>query len=231
MLITIHVSVDPSRGQQQVVTTWQDLKDVLRASAERQEKGGAGWSPAAFSGPRLKANAVSVSAFVADLDDITTEQLFDLQSSLAAAGTAYAIHSTFTKGRYRLVIPLASAVSADDWHRWAWRACVDKIGLPVDESCKDASRFYYLPQHAEGDSPEFFEGGGHPLDIGAPPVAERKPAPPPEHVDVAAMLADQAPVFDMEALREATKRLDADKREALAPILEHTALADRKSVV
>lgn len=216
-----------------VSVTWAELLTVLSDSRETTEKAGPGWSPAQFNPPhRMKENAESIHALVADLDECSGEQLRDLAHLLEP--WTYAIHSTFTPGRYRLVMPLARPVPAKDWHEWVWWACMGWLKVDADTSCRDASRFYFLPQHAPGNAPECYEGEGQWLDALALPRNEAPertrtlPAPEPiseeEHERFLASLSD-AEIFDLEQLKELTRKLPSDKRKQLEPLLHMRALA------
>lgn len=98
------------------------------------------WSPATFRDHRrAAANVESLSALVLDYDGdfdpadiMTTWQAYE-----------HVLHSTFTPGSYRVVIPYDRAVTPEE-HRiiWAWAKARDPR---IDGACKDASRMYFIP--------------------------------------------------------------------------------------
>ena len=104
-------------------------------------KDGPLWSPARFNGARAKANVVSVCALVLDYDygDLDAE-------GVVARWEKYehVIHSTYTPGRWRVVLPYAAPITPAEHDRiYAW-ALAREVGY-LDGSTSDASRIFYLP--------------------------------------------------------------------------------------
>ena len=89
---------------QSVDVDWETLLKELQTHETRTTKDGNAWSPARFEGTRSNDNARAVSLGVFDLDDCSDEVLAQLGERLAPY--TYALHSTFTAGCYRLVLPL-----------------------------------------------------------------------------------------------------------------------------
>lgn len=126
----------------------------------RQQKSGTAWSPARFSGLRSKENARAVSLLVYDLDhsnptDLasgppTQAQLEAMATALDAANIACIAHESWTLGRWRLIIPLASDVPV---HEFAslWASVRDRYLIPADLSATDPSRLYFTPSHPPGE--------------------------------------------------------------------------------
>lgn len=107
-----------------------------------------GWSPAAFDPPRRSASNVRrVYALVLDHDKgADFDRLVSLWST--CSGVVYTTKShTAEQPRYRSVLALSRPVSADEYAKvWLWAAdrCA-AADCPVDQQCKDASRFWYDP--------------------------------------------------------------------------------------
>lgn len=140
--------------------TWEQLSAALTEHTPRQHKSGPAWSPARFSGLRSLANVRAVSLLVYDLDhsdpaDLsspppTDDQLRDMAMALDAAGVACLAHESWSSGRWRLVIPLASDVPA---HEFAglWADVRDSFAIPADLAATDPSRLYFTPSHPPGE--------------------------------------------------------------------------------
>jgi len=120
------------------------------------------WSPIAYSGTARRASeAVSVCALAYDLDDPALVDWPDLEARLLARGWLYVIHGTYTEGRARLVIPLASDLAPRDYPR-AWQACAESLGLwdAIDRACSDLARLFYAPSRPVGVERDPGEAGG-----------------------------------------------------------------------
>lgn len=155
-----------------VDVTWEELAETLSEHEVRAEKDGKAWSPTAFHGPRAKENAGPIVAAVFDLDDVTPDVVKQLVESLN--DYTYVMHSTYSQGCLRLVLPLARPVPAADWPT-AWSTIKDALRLPADEACKDASRLYYLPTRPSvNDLGSVYSNVGVLLDVGelVPPARE-----------------------------------------------------------
>lgn len=104
-------------------------------------KDGPLWSPARFNGARAKANVVSVCALVLDYD------YGDLDADVVVSRWEkyeHVLHSTYTPGRWRVVLPYAAPITPAEHDRiYAW-ALVREAGY-LDGSTSDASRIFYLP--------------------------------------------------------------------------------------
>jgi hypothetical protein len=139
---------------ERIETTWDRWLDFLVAEPADSFQGQmehAGWSPAIFDPPkRLADNVRLVQALVLDYDKNAE---WDVVHTLWAASFG-AIHTTKSHTdsvhRVRVVLPLARAVSRDEYARiWRW-AALRSTGCPVDEQTKDASRFWYDPSAPAG---------------------------------------------------------------------------------
>jgi hypothetical protein len=140
------------------VRTWTELTERFQKPAVRKEKDGALFSPAIFEpAHRRNKNVRSISMLVLDIDHKAD---FDtIKSDLTALNSAYAIYSTHShlrrtasnpnaEPRYRVVLPLASAIPAKDFSA-LWQYAKHVTGLPLDESAKDEARMFYTPVKAD----------------------------------------------------------------------------------
>lgn len=112
-----------------------------------------GWSPAEFDPPqRAASNVRRVFALVLDHDHgADWDKLVALWSGFA--GVVYTTKShTVERPRYRVVLALARPVTAAEYARlWQWGADRSQtVDCPVDQTCKDASRFWYDPTVPDG---------------------------------------------------------------------------------
>lgn len=131
--------------------SWSRLRHILGDHTERTHKNaGALWSPVFYrpGATRSALGVQSVWCFVADLDG---ETLATIKPRL----TKYTWHAytTFSHTNdaehWHLVIPLATDIPAHQW-RAVWQHIHNEFGITGDPACSDASRIYFLPQHAPG---------------------------------------------------------------------------------
>ena len=123
------------------------------------------WSPVAYSGGRrLAADAESVCALVYDLDHVTPSQLEGLSGALEREGWLYAIHETYTPGRYRLCVPLARDLEPSEYPA-VWEAAAQTLGIweAIDQACSDLARLFYAPSRPDAGSPRFAHSDGQTL--------------------------------------------------------------------
>ncbi len=149
-----------------VERSWQQLCDKFQKPQIRFEKDGALFSPAVFEpAVRLKENVKEISLLVLDIDH--NAELETLKTQIAGFDSAVAIYSTHShlrrtdknpnaESRFRVVIPLASAIPAAKFPA-LWQYAKHKTGLPLDESAKDASRMFYIPAIAAKDAPYYHD--------------------------------------------------------------------------
>lgn len=105
------------------------------------------WSPITYSaGKRLASEAVGACALVYDLDHATAAQLEALSARLESLQWVYAIHETYTAGRYRFVVPLASDVPAARYAETLARGA-ETLGIQdaIDTQATDLARLFYAP--------------------------------------------------------------------------------------
>lgn len=122
---------------------WETLLKEFRTHEQRLDKlGGACWSPTHFDGKRGNDYARTVALAVFDLDDCPDVALSGLGDRLAPY--TYALHSTWTPGCYRLILPLAKPIDARSWPA-TWEAIAADLTIPADHACRDAARLYFLP--------------------------------------------------------------------------------------
>ncbi len=196
---------------QAVSIEWPKLLEELGAYEIRATKDGLAWSPASFEGSRSAANAREVSLAVFDLDDCPDEALGNLGVRLD--DFTYALHSTFTPGCYRLVIPLASPVPATDWPA-TWDQIRTALDIPADPACKDAARLYYWPACPDGQAKVVCENAGVSL---SPASLARVPRPEPISEPIKAP-ASEEPAVDLFHVR---KQLRSVRKPASAKLIHH----------
>ncbi len=139
---------------------WIELLKELSTHEVRDTKDGAAWSPARFEGGRSAGNAREVSLAVFDLDDCSDATLARLGERLARF--TYALHSTYTEGCYRLILPLDKPVPAAEW-RATWDQITAAFEIPADSACRDASRLYYFPTTPPGLNGQIYSNAGKSL--------------------------------------------------------------------
>ena len=201
---------------------WETLLKEFRTHEQRLDKlGGACWSPTHFDGKRGNDYARAVALAVFDLDDCPDVALSGLGDRLAPY--TYALHSTWTPGCYRLIVPLAKPVEARAWPE-TWDAIAADLMIPADRACRDAARLYFLPSC----SPEIFAQAVCCENKGLLYVA-----PEPRHVAVpppqegAASLAVQNPAsveipekFQAVDMLDVRKQLKAVRKTASAKLVK-----------
>ncbi len=142
-----------------------ELVDSLTAEpVEVARKGDApAWSPFAYRGARRTASeCLGACALVYDLDGEFHDAgaILALEARLVARGHLFALHETFTPGRFRLVLPLASDI-APALHARAWSAVARALELPaLDEGTGDLARLYYAPSAPPGEVGDRYASAG-----------------------------------------------------------------------
>jgi hypothetical protein len=158
-----------------LAASWPELVAALSEHVERAEKlAGALWSPVSYcdGARRSLAGVDSVFAFVADLDGHDLAEV--LPHLEGVAHVAYTTHSHRPgEPAWHLVVPLAEPVDAERWPA-VWYALDRRFGGLADHACRDASRAYFMPQHAPGAPFAVVVGDGEPIEV--PAVSA---APPP----------------------------------------------------
>lgn len=139
-----------------------------------------GWSPAVYDPPkRALSNVRGVYALVLDHDRGSDfDRLVALWST--CSGVVYTTKShTPEAPRYRSVLALSRPVAADEYAKvWLWAAArCAAAACPVDQQCKDASRFWYDPTVPERGSWQSSRLTGAAIDPDAcvPPPVQRPP--------------------------------------------------------
>lgn len=174
------------------------------------------WSPIVYrEGRRLAANAESACALTYDFDhsdqaDTTTgpptpDQYAALAALLAREGWLYVIHETYTAGRARLILPLASDCPAESYPA-LWRAIAALLPIAPDPTGADLARLLYAPSRPPGAERGAESGGTLPLDA-ARYVAERPKTPAKAQPREVGVKPNSRPEitpekFDLGALRE-----------------------------
>jgi len=160
---------------------WPELARRLSHHTRRTKKDGPGWSPTIYpdGATRSKDGVVAVTAVVLDCDEGPPPW------GLLAEWT-YAAHTTFQHTpqapRWRVVLPLAAPILAGDWPD-VWERARYRLCPTMDESCKDAGRFYWWPTCLPDATPRSQVHDGRLLtaqDLPAlPPAARPEPATAP----------------------------------------------------
>lgn len=129
---------------------------------------------------RGNQNVVSVSCFVADLENLTPSALTQIQASWK--GFAWCLYTSVKHRpeapRIRVVFPLASPVSASEWPRVWLKLTYHLTESRNDPATKDAARMHFLPIVAKGEEEnagsDFSEGAFlDPATLDDPPAFER----------------------------------------------------------
>ena len=247
---SIVVSVYPPRGDGRpthetsqairLETTVGELLSSLLTHEVCANKGSApAWSPIAYRGARrIASDAESVCAIVLDLDhevpsDTTSgpptpAQLESLSAALEVRQWRYAIHETYTPGRYRLTVPLSRDVTPREYPQVYARVC-EALAAPADPSTGDLARLFYAPSHPEGFQ-RFSDSGGSalcdPADLGIE-AGTRPLSPPKTQVRDAeekhsAPVTDSPKIFDLQALHAEVAARSDDKRAGLQGLIDGT---------
>lgn len=174
--------VRTARHWAQKIYTWADFcrrcRDVRRtaetaaqyAAMSREDRGRVkdvgGFVGGSLQGGRRKRGAVTARTLITlDIDYGTPDTWDEVQMSIDCAALLYSTHShTDARPRFRLVIPLARAVSAEEYEPVA-RRVAERIGLALfDTTTYDTCRLFYWPS-AGVDAPfVFHEQAGEPLN-------------------------------------------------------------------
>lgn len=145
--------------------SWEALVAVLGVHVERERKqDGNLWSPVTYApgATRGLAGVETVEAFVLDLDDVPLDAVRPRLDGLE--WVAYSTWSFSGSSGVHVVVPFSEPVDVWEWES-VWDACFAFFGGVGDSACRDASRIYYLPQHAK-DAPHFTEHGrGNRLEV------------------------------------------------------------------
>lgn len=150
--------------------TWREFIDTFIKDPEvvRHKRRVAGFSLGRFTENKRALHRVEeVHALTLDFDggDTTIEQASRLLPN--TMGVAYTTFShTPDWPKLRVIYPLSRPVDSIEYENlWLWAANkITALGHTLDESARDASRFWYLPSHEPGGNYEWRELEGRPLD-------------------------------------------------------------------
>lgn len=147
MIIAKFSKLTASEVAEHIDTSWDQWCDWLIEDPSEYtgqlEHGG--WSPVRYDPPkRAKENVREVSALVLDYDKQAQWDAI-VERWRAVQGVVYTTKShTADSHRLRAVLPLARPVTAEEYPRiWEWAS--KQTACPVDQQCKDVSRFWYDP--------------------------------------------------------------------------------------
>lgn len=244
--------------------TWSELVEALLVHDRRSIKDGRAWSPVEHNAcppdrclgtnpktrceggvvHRIDESVACVTAFVADLDHVSDEQL----EAIDLEGYAYVIHSTFRHSEddqsYRLVLPLSRAVLPHEW-KAVRTAVIQKFKLPADPRTGNLSRIYYEPSARPGAPTVADTGEGEPINVDelqTRPAETDDPAelgqelraPSGQHEggrkssavpDLGRCRGPESPV-DLDAARKQLRHVKPESQEIARRILAGEALAD-----
>lgn len=159
------------------VLVWPDAFDAF-VDADASGKDVRLWSPALFRGARRTSSEVlTLCALVLDYD-AGDDELDPLSIVEMWSQYEHVVHSTFTPGSYRVILPYASPIAVEQHAGvWAWAKARDPR---IDGACKDAGRAYYWPT-ARTDldaDPAFGYTPGERLDVARLPRLTSVAQPP-----------------------------------------------------
>jgi len=127
------------------------------------------WSPASITPGKTRLNecVTTLSALVLDSDHVPTDA--DLAAIVERISPyrhiVHATHSDRAGDRCaRIVIPLSRPATRDE-SQAVWSGAVELLGIPVDGSCKDASRAYYAPSRPRDADYYYLSGDGAAIDV------------------------------------------------------------------
>jgi P4 family phage/plasmid primase-like protien len=143
--LTAPHKVIPVPGLAELAPGSKEWKDAL----DKAKKTHPLFSPVLYKRgmPRASANVVSVSCFVADLDELTPSELAEIRKSWE--GLAWCLYSSVKHRaeapRLRVVFPLAAPVPASEWPRVWLKLTYHLTENRNDKAVKDAARMHFLP--------------------------------------------------------------------------------------
>lgn len=164
---------------QQREMTWSQLLDrFYKDHSVRKNKDGMLMSPTSYKHGTKRA-AENVELVFCAVFDIEHHGPFDVMQE-KLKGHAFLAHSSYNHQlddpRYRIILPLADPIPADQWPR-SWAKLNHWLGGINDAATKDASRIYYLPSKPPGAAGHFIESGE-----GRPVKVEELPELPPDQL-------------------------------------------------
>jgi hypothetical protein len=175
--IALFAGVDRPRVEPRTVGL-EDLVDLLSTYDVLDDKRrGRCWSPTKYADgatSRHNDGVEAVSCLVFDCDRVEPDWA-RLEGSWYVAHTTY--QHTPEHPRWRLVLPLAAPVPAQQW-RDVWRRAHAALCPEADPNCKDASRQYYLPSHPPGVLSDVRYHEGPLLNVATLPELPPEPEPP-----------------------------------------------------
>lgn len=151
--------------------SWDSFCKAYSVNVEQRQKDGQAWSPASYAegATRKKEHVQHVSMAVIDADNGTP--ISTVMQRLE--GIAFLAHSSYSHTaelpKYRVIIPFAKPVTADQWPE-IWLRVNQHVGGCNDPATKDASRLYYKPAHPPGNEHFVNVGKGRPLGLDDLPV-------------------------------------------------------------
>lgn len=172
--VRLQGAADASVGRVQPIDWPHGFDDFLVVGPTKNDKLAApAWLPATIrpGGRRCDADVQAVHALVLDYD--VDDKGVPAEDILARwEGYERVLHSTWTPGRWRVVLPYRRPHSPEEHARvYAW--AINREGDLIDGSCKNPSRLFFWPciRSDVDDDPTFGYAPGELLDVEAVAVA------------------------------------------------------------
>ncbi|MBV9322865.1 MAG: HNH endonuclease [Chloroflexi bacterium] len=171
------VRIDRPQVSARTVSLGELVRMLNRFEVLDDKRFGRCWSPTKYAdGATSRGNAgvEAVSALVFDCDRV-------LPDPKRLEGVYWIGHTTWSHKpqapRWRVVIPLAYPVPAQQWSD-VWRRARAALCPEADPACKDPSRAYWLPSHDGGVSAKTRRHEAPLLDPSTLPTLPVEPRPP-----------------------------------------------------
>lgn len=107
------------------------------------------WAPGTFkSGRRVLAELRSIELLVLDIDEGSSAQdvsevLADYKHLILSSRNHLKEKNGVVSERFRVILWLNEPITNDRDYKATWKAFKEKLTFPIDEACKDSSRFFY----------------------------------------------------------------------------------------
>lgn len=134
------------------------------------------WAPTEIEGRRLDKNVRALTLLVLDFDHVSTAVAHQVLGALASYESVFHTthnHRAGDDNCFRVILKLSRSVHANQWHRFLASA-IASLGVTVtnndderqpDPTCKNRSRFYYLPSHPSDGPYDVAHVQGKVLDV------------------------------------------------------------------
>ncbi len=210
-----HVKVQEWAGRKAV--TWDALRIDHRVFPSKDSA--PLWSPVILSSmARCLASVTHAGALAYDFDRGTKWE--DVIDVLDVFGIRYWAYTTWSHSeevhKFRVVLGVDEAIPAASY-KAAWSAMRSMMQWDVDETCKDASRLFYVPSCSEGAKPWQAWGGDIAIDWRALIDWDEARKPPPTVEERVYRMAERRNLSEEAKREEATRRAFARALSLLDP--------------